>query len=273
MRIWIFSVLFISLIGCKKESSASNINQKDTTSIVEKPKPNSLITKSAQPEIFSFVTELCDSKGYFDTAKYSREELEGTYKLWFQMGGVQLDTPSVFDFDDLQKIRQNKNQILNQLDKDFAEKKKIVENLKVANVPYWQDIKKLQAKSLHQEYEKKKLQIAAYSDPSILIDNKFTENCKNFAKALNSTDDEMIAEWRKLREEMSKRNGDPQRIINEFENHLKSSNWKEYAIIDLITFGWGNCANADIENPQHNEKMNKEFDALFIKINSECDEP
>lgn len=273
MRIWIFFVLFCSLIGCKKEQIVSNEIKKNADIISEKPTQDSLLTKPTRPEVFEFVTELCDSKGQFDATKYSRTEIEGTYKLWFQMGGVQLDTPSVFDLEDLEKVRNNKTLILNKLDKDFAANKKIIENLKIVNVPYWQDIKNLQYKSLQQEYEKKKLQIAAYSDPSILINNKFTGNCRNFAKSLNANDDEMIAEWRKLREEMSKRNGNPQRIINEFEGHLNSSSWKDYAIIDLITFGWGNCVNEYIERPQHDEKMNKEFDALFIKIDSECSEP
>lgn len=273
MRIWMFSVLFISLISCKKEPAVSTVNQKDTISKRIKPIQDSLVTKPAQPEIFDFVTELCENNGYFDATKYSREEIVGTYKLWFQMGGVQLDTPSVFDLEDLEEVRQNKTEILNKLDKDFAANKEIIENLKIVNVKYWQNIKKLQYKSLQQEYEKKKLQITAYSDPSVLIDDKFTKKCKNFATALNSTVDDLIDEWRQLRVEMSKRNGNPQRVINEFQNHLNSPNWKEYAIIDLITFGWGNCVNEYIERPQHDEKMNKEFDALFIKIDSECDEP
>lgn len=273
MRIWAFSFLFALLIGCKKESVISTANQKDTISAVEKPIHDSLTTKPAKPEVFAFVTELCDNKGYFDATKYSREELEGTYKLWFQMSGTALSTPSVFNLTDLEKIRRDKDLILAKLDKDFAEDKKIIENLKVVNVPYWQNIKNLTYKSLSQEYEFEKLQIISYSNPSVLINNKFTGNCRNFAKALNSSDKDIIAEWRKLREEMSKRNGDPQRIITEFENHLNSSNWKDYAMIDLITFGWGNCANTYIERPSHDEKMNNEFDALFIKIDSECDEP
>jgi hypothetical protein len=51
----------------------------------------------------------------------------------------------------------------------------------------------------------------------------------------------MVKEWRKLREEMSKKNSDPQRIRNEFESRLNSPDKKDYAILDLIVFGWGNC--------------------------------
>jgi len=273
MRIWILPAILIVMISCKKEAAVSTIQQKDTTSVIEKPREDSLKVKPIQPETFAFVTELCDHKGYFDAGKYSREEIEGTYKLWFQMGASSLDTPSVFDLEDLEEVRRDKNLILEKLDQDFAANKKILENLKIVNIPYWQNIKKRHYIELHQEYEKEKIQIASYSDPSVLIKNTFTGNCKNFAKALNATEDEMIAEWRKMREEMSKRNGDPERIMTEFENHLNSSDRKDYAMIDLITFGWGNCANREIERPLHDEKMNNEFNSLFIKVDSECDEP
>jgi hypothetical protein len=273
MRIWIFSLLFISLLSCKKEAKSSITQKKDTASVVQKLAQDSLTKKPTQPEVFTFITELCDNKGYFDSSKYSREEIEGTYKLWFQMSGTSLSTPSVFNLTDLEKVRSYKDLILAKLDKDFAENKKTIENLRVVNVPYWQNVKNLTYKSLYQEYEFEKLHITSYSDASVLINNKFTGNCKNFAKAINSSDEELIAEWRKLREEMSKRNADPQRIITEFENRLSSSNWKDYAMIDLITFGWGNCANNDINRPLHDEKMYKEFNVLFIKIDSECDEP
>ncbi len=61
--------------------------------------------------------------------------------------------------------------------------------------------------------------------------------------------------------------------MNEFNNHLNSPDKRDYAIIDLITFGWGNCANDEIPNPLHDEKMSKEFENLFLKIDAECDEP
>ncbi|MDN3691098.1 hypothetical protein QWZ06_01860 [Chryseobacterium tructae] len=90
---------------------------------------------------------------------------------------------------------------------------------------------------------------------------------------MNSTDDQMFAEWKKLREEMSKRNGNPQRVMDEYNEQLNSSDNKDYAIIDLMTFGWGNCVNDKIQRVSHDEKINDEFNALFIKIDSECDEP
>jgi hypothetical protein len=270
MRIVITSIFLLAFLSCKKDKQVTS-SVTSTDSVQGLPqKADSLTTTQPKQEVFQFVTELCDNKGYFDSNKYSREEIEGTYKLWFELGGSLLDTPFVHNLKDLAEVKNNQNKILAKLDKDFAERKAQIQNLRVVDNPYWQDIKKKSYEELIQTYEKLKLQIQAYSNPSVLLKN---DNCKNFSKALNSTDQQMFAEWKKLREEMSKTNGNPQRIIDEFNEQLGSSDNKDYAIIDLITFGWGNCANDKIQRVSYDEKMNNEFNALFIKIDSECDEP
>ncbi|WP_336686552.1 hypothetical protein [Chryseobacterium bernardetii] len=270
MRIAIISLLLLSFLSCKKDNqTTSNSTPKDTVQTAS-PKVDSIRVIQPKQEMFQFATELCDNKGYFDSNKFSRKEIEDTYKLWFELSGSMLDTPFVHNLKDLNEIRNNKNQILAKLDKDFAEKKAQIMNLKVVNIPYWQDIKKKSYEALVQSYEMEKVQIMAYSDPSVLLRNN---RCPSFSKALNSTDEHMFAEWKKLREGMSKDNANPERIINEFNEKLNSSDKRDYALIDLITFGWGNCANDKVQRVSHDEKMNNEFNALFIKIDSECDEP
>lgn len=275
MKNWIFSVLILSVVSCKKENTTLNNQSNDSAKVASEniKKDSSAAPHEVKEEIFNFVTELCENKGHFDANKYSKSELEGTYTLWFQMSGIMLNTPSVFNLKDLQKVRSEKNQILAKLDKDFLEKKKTLENLTVVKLPYWENLRKSKLQELNAEYEFRKTEIQAYSDPSILLNAKSSKGCENFIKALNSNDNQLIEEWRKLREKMSKKNGDPQRILDEFEERLNSSDKKDYAIVDLITFGWGNCANGNIETVPHDEKMNKQFENLFIKIDAECDEP
>lgn len=274
MRNYIITFLFLSLFSCKKENPISkNIIQKDSSAITQSTAKDSLKTQPSKPGIFNFQTELCENKGYFDENKYTKEELEGTYKLYFQLGSVSLSTPQVFKLEALQQVRMDRDQILEKLEQDFNEKKKLIENLKIVNTPYWQNIKKQTYQSLLQEYEMKKTEVMAFSDPSVLLNKKYSKNCERFIKALNSNDNEMVKEWRKLREEMSKKNSDPQRIRNEFESRLNSPDKKDYAILDLIVFGWGNCANEENSGPVHDEKMEKEYKALFIKIDADCDEP
>ncbi|WP_052248369.1 hypothetical protein [Chryseobacterium taiwanense] len=272
MRIWISSLLLLAAIGCKKEAEISkNTTSKDSVSMTES-QTDSLKTTQNKP-VFNFVTELCDNKGQYDATKYSREEIEGTYKLWFEYSSLLLNKPSVFKPETLQEVRRDKDKILAKLEQDFTEKKKALENLKVVNDPYWQNIKAQKIQELALEYEFDKTEITAFSDPSVLLNSKFSKNCENFVRALNSDEDVMIEEWRKLRVQMSKKNGSPEKIMDEFENNLHAKNRNEYAIVDLITFGWGNCANNNIKRVEQDEKMTKAFNSLFIKIDSKCDEP
>ncbi|MGN7864484.1 hypothetical protein [Chryseobacterium sp. 22458] len=271
MRIAITSLLFLSLLSCKKDHQPPSDKTPVDTAATVSAKTDTLKSNSApKEELFHFVTDLCDNKGYFDSNIYSRAEIEGTYKLWLELGGILLDTPSVFNLRDLQEIRQDKDQILAKLDKDFAEKKKMLQDLTVVNTPYWQNVKKVQSEALAQRYEMEKIRIAAYSDPSVLLKSN---TCQNFTKALNSTDEQMMEEWKKLREQINKNNADPEGKAAEFNSRLNSPDRKDYATIDLITFGWGNCSNDKIKRVEHDARMNKEFYSLFLKTDSECDEP
>jgi len=272
MRIWISSILLLAALSCTKEATTSrNTASKDSVSTTEAQKDS--LKTGQDKQTFNFVTELCDNKGLYDSSKYSQEEIEGTYKLWFQYSGLLLSKPSVFKPETLQEVRRDKDKILAKLAQGFAEKKKALESLKVVNDPYWQNSKAQKIQELILEYEFDKTEILAFSDPSILLNSKFSKNCENFVRALNSDEDVMIDEWRKLRIQMSKKNGSPERVMDEFENNLHAQNRNEYAIVDLITFGWGNCANNNIKRIEHDEKMMKAFNSLFIKIDSKCDEP
>jgi hypothetical protein len=273
MKIYLLPAALFMILSCKKEASAANVHRNDSVKVNGNARVDSSVTPIRKEEIFNFTTELCDNKGHFDANLYSKEQLKDTYTLWFNMGGTLLSTPSVFNLNELHRVRTEKDEILAQLDKDFKHQKKVLGNLKVVNGPYWENIKSQKLQELIDEYEFKKTEIRAFSDPSILLNHNLSKGCRNFAEALHSNGPEMIEEWRKLREEMSKKNSDPQRIMNEFEARLNSSDKNDYAIIDLITFGWGNCANNNLRKTEHDEKMYKKFYSLFIKIDSECDEP
>lgn len=253
--------------------AAPKNNAFDKSFITTKKIADTLDKKISSAAIFPFFSELCDNKGYYDPKKYSVKELEGTHSLWFGNTEAALTAPSLYRPEDLDLVRKDNKQILARFDKDYAIAKKNLQSLTVVNSPYWQNLKKLNIKELDQEYEKEKVMFESFVNPKILLNNRYSKSCGNFANALNGSDENLKAEWRKLREQMSKRNSDPQRIMKEFENRMQSADWKKYAILDLTVYGWGNCANELIERPVHDEKMSKEFESLFIKIDAECDEP
>ncbi len=274
MKFAFLSILLLAALSCKKESVIQKNNPGNAgTGTFQESKNQTRKPLQYREGIFNFQTELCENKGYFDTRKYSEEQIEDTYILWHKMSGSLLSTLSVFNLNHLQKARNEKDILLAKLDQDFSEKKKTLENLKPVRDPYWENVKIQKLKELAYEYDFRKTEILAFSNPAALMNRKLPGECEIFAKALNSNETQMIEAWRKLREEMSRKNTDPQRIMGEFEERLHSSERDDFATIDLITFGWGNCMNDHIKRVEYDENMYKKFNALFTKIDSECDEP
>ncbi len=223
--------------------------------------------------IFKFDTELCSNIGYFDDQKYSIQQIQDTYKLWFQYSNYYLETPMVFQLKDLEKVRSNQKNILQKLDHDYQKISSEISALKVVNTPFWTIIKKKILEQLKKVYELKRIEIQAYSDPKFLINNNSPAKCKIYAEALNNNDENLMQQWKKLRIEMSERNVDPDRIMNEFYIFSKSQNKRDYAIIDLVNFGWWNCNNNQLEEHLDSGSMQDAFYKLFTKVEEECDEP
>ncbi len=268
MRI-LFPLLFIfGLISCKKESSLEISSEKDTAAL---HKNNT--TDTASLATFPFETELCANKGYYDSSKYTKEQLEGTFEVYYKLSGITINSPGVFDVAALEDVRKNKEKILQKLDQDYEITRQKLNNLQVVDSKYWNDAKKTLLKEHDARFEFEKTKIEAFSDPSVLVNSRFSKDCNHYALALNTDETTMIAEWKKLRETMSKVNADPENIMREFSERLNSKDKRNYAMVDLITFGWGNCVNQNIPHLEHDENMTQEFNSLFVKIDRDCDEP
>lgn len=73
MRIAITSLLFLSLLSCKKDHQPPSDKTPVDTAATVSAKTDTLKSNSApKEELFHFVTDLCDNKGYFDSNIYSR---------------------------------------------------------------------------------------------------------------------------------------------------------------------------------------------------------
>ena len=86
---------------------------------------------------YSYQTFNCDNKGYFDPAKYKKEQIDGVNKLLYQFNGVVFDTQPVFKIAQLEEIRKNRETYLQELEKQYEEKKKELYSLKVIDLPKW----------------------------------------------------------------------------------------------------------------------------------------
>jgi hypothetical protein len=252
----------ILLFSCsdKPKKQTEEKEEKETTQI-------SGNTKSGKTAIFKWDTELCSNTGEYDSEKYTEEELKNTHDTWGMHSGAYLSTnTNPTSAADAEKLTR-------ELTAEYNERKASY-NQKVISNPYWEKVKADRIHELEDTYELKKIAIEAYSNPSVLLNNRFSKNCTEYAKALISNDTILLLKtWNNLAEKQKKNNGSPEKFM---ERHLEKYNSKDRiqnARQEIMTYGWWNCANAEVYRVDDDGTMEKEFNKLFTNVTFECDEP
>jgi hypothetical protein len=247
--------------SCASRSSKKNENGNDST-------PH-LISDTSSTSTFVWTTELCENKGTYDPVKYSAEQLQNTYDLWFRFSGIALETDGTASkLEEIAKLDSNK------LGEEYQKQKKYYNQMVVVNSTYWQKLKEQRMLELDNEYELKKITIESYGNLAVLNTNRFSKYCPDVVKALTSNDTaELFAFWKGFTEKQSLQNGSPQKYMENFYEKYNSKDKLAYAKVDLITYGWWNCANHTLTHMDRDEKMEEEFNKLFSNVKSVCDEP
>lgn len=252
----------ILLISCSDKQKKQTEEEKETTTSTTENK-----TTSGKTAIFKWDTELCSNTGEFDPEKYTEEELKNTSNLWGMRSSAYLNTNTNPTSDaDAEKLTR-------ELTAEYNERKAFYNN-KIISSPYWEKVKADKIHELEDIYELKKIAIEAYSNPSVLLNNRFSKNCTEYAKALISNDTILLLKtWNNLAEKQKKNNGSPEKFM---QRHLEKYNSKDrisYAKQEIMTYGWWNCANAAVFNVYDDGSAEKEFNKLFTNVTFECDEP
>ncbi len=254
-----FLLLFLS---CKKE---------------EKPSVIEVVTEKETIEnttaVFGWQDNLCDNKGIYDPNKYTVRQLTDTYFLASHIGGIGLDvntninSPKGFE-------TYNKDALGKELEKQYAEWKAKYNSLELVPLPYWESLRRQQLEVLDQSYELRKIMLESYDNPAILLDNRFASECRVYGEALVSDDSLVLLKaWKDFYENKiatGQMHADAEQY---FDNKYNSAERLLYARADLSSYGWYNCANHQIPRPDTNVNYYGEFEKLFIKVESECDEP
>lgn len=224
---------------------------------------------------YSYQTFNCDNNGYFDASKYEKEEIDGVNKLLYKFNGVHFDTNPIFKLSSLEDVRKNKEQHLENLEKQYQEKKEELYSLKVINQPVWKKLYENAIQTFENEYELNKEEIIAFSDPSTLRNSRFYETCREPIDAISSPDREkMFASWKAYTELKSKNNADPKGVMNRFNAKMNDPQKEDYALIDMIGLSFHNCANSSFRQKREDEgTVYKDFDKIFTKLKRNCDEP
>lgn len=217
--------------------------------------------------VFIWATELCENTGTYDPKKYSKEQLKNTYDLWFTFSGIALETNSNAHF--IEEINQLS---VSKLTSEYLTKKTDY-NREIIPSSFWNKIKTERLQELEDEYELKKISIEAYTKPSILLNNRFSKFCNEYAQVLSSNDTiKLLKAWKNLVENQKSKNGAPEKFMEKYNEKYNSKDRLIYAKIELMTFGWWNCGNSTIRRLNDDGSMEKEFNKIFINIKTECDE-
>lgn len=223
----------------------------------------------AQNRTFKWETALCEMTGTYNAKKVSKRRLADTVKLMTQYSSMGLSTSAtVFKPEDLPSLN------VAELDAEYKEKSAEVAALQVIASPFWVEQQKAKLTELKQYYDLSRITIRGHADPRVLLEYSGADQCKTkYARPLIAGGDALLKAWRLVNEDSRTKNSDPERLRREFERQLASPDKMKFALVEVMTFGWWNCANASIEYVQQDESQEREFEKQFTRIRRDCDEP
>lgn len=224
----------------------------------------------AQVRTFKWSGDMCEFTATYNSKRFTETELRNTARL-LSYAQFDLDYHTmVFKYEDIAKLD------VAALDKEYARKSADLKSMMIVNLPYWETVRQRKMKEMDQAYQKRRTATLAFADPKALRDYNAAPACNlKYAEPLIAGGDLLYKVWLDVNMASRSRNGDPGRLKREFEAQLASPDRDKYAHVEVMTFGWGNCANELIEyDPRTNDGTYlREFKKLFIRVRESCEEP
>jgi hypothetical protein len=108
-----------------------------------------------------------------------------------------------------------------------------------------------------------------------LLEFRESGSCeKAYAEPLRTGGEPLLVAWRKVNEDSRARNADPDRLRRIFDEQNASPDRLKFARVEVMMFGWWNCANALIPYVEQDGTPEREFRKLFVRVRTiRCDEP
>jgi hypothetical protein len=177
--------------------------------------------------------------------------------------------PMVFKPADIDRLDVTK------LDIEYELKSAELRALNIVREPYWQDLRTRMLSEMKQFYELSRVATLGYRTPRKLLDYGQAPACNTkYAAPVIAGGDELMAAWVRVNVDSRARNGDPEFVRRKFEEQRASPDRVLFATVEVITFGWWNCANETIEYIDSDGTSEREFKKLFIRVKRlSCDAP
>lgn len=238
------------------------------------------VTTIAQAEVYHWQDELCDMTGDFDNKKYTSEQIKNSHYVLNALTSTNLN--SLFPPMDIAALDKLSMQDLDKLSAEYKQVKRNVEQLNV--VPEAKGYKQELLKSIDGEYQKDRLTILAYLNPSEAL-KQSPQMCKTYIAPLLQNETAVQTRWKQFVEEKIQQQAQLTNDGGEYYRNLateryereKANNPAKHAKIDLVTFGFSNCVNSQIYHADSEQvfsnyqKLNKTlFGKSFTQM---CGEP
>jgi hypothetical protein len=220
---------------------------------------------------YTWYDETCTYKSTFDSTKYTRQNISDIYEIAY-FGDLRFSkTPSVHKLSDIQRLDTI------EMHDDYQLKLQRLQNLDLPKNSIWIKFKDSLVIELDQEYELSKIAYKAYmtSDFTILknLDYNDSDSCMSYyQKALTGSDSLISIAWEKLTTYQASRNGSPGTVWDKYRTMKSMEDWRKHAEVQIMTFGWWNCAVKHIDRFD-NWKHYKKFIELFLTTEEiDCEE-
>lgn len=226
-------------------------------------------TFAQRPAVLRWEDEMCEYSGTFDPKLHTAARLRNTLKLSLPSNYLLETNTTAWSYSDIAKLD------VAALDAEYKRKSAELAALDIVKVPYWQEFKRRKLSELEQVYNFERISMLAYADPSKLLGYTLAPDCTTrYARPLVAGGDELLAAWLDVNVDSRKNNSDPDRLKRIFEQQLRSPDKMKFALIEVMNFGWSNCANALIERIEYDGTPEAEFKKLFRSVKTlRCYEP
>jgi hypothetical protein len=226
---------------------------------------------AAQTRTFTFQDELCTYRGTYDAKSYSAAQLLNTYKLVEGHSYNLLEYNSTaFEYADIAKLD------VAGFDALYKRKTSELRSLQIVPVKYFEELRQAHLREMELVYRHNRAVMLGYKDPKALLE--FTEAPREcvtqWANPLIAGGDELVDAWRRVNEEARTKNLDPERLRRRFEQQMRSPDKMKFAYLEVMNFGWSNCANDAVPYVERDGTQLAQFKKLFKTVRTlRCDEP
>jgi len=228
-------------------------------------------TTKGQIATFVWLDEMCEYESSFDSTLTTREQINNAYSfVGFNEFRIS-KTPSVHKIEDISRLN------LDSLDFEYNDKKSRLLKLKLPDNEIWETFRQKQLYEIDELYRLCKVTYNAFLTDNFQDLKKFNEDdtCLQFySTALILGGDSLLSAWKYLTEIQASKNCCPEKIWMKYNEQVNSEIKFQHGKVQILTFGWWNCANRYIDYFVEYQKVYDEYVKLFTLTKEiHCEDP